>query len=227
MARMPRLVVPGYPHHVTQRGNRKLQTFFSENDFRAYVNLIAEMKERSRVEIWAYCLMPNHVHLVAVPSHEDGLAEMMQHSHRRYARRVNKRENWQGHLWQERFHSILMDERHLFAAVRYIELNPVAAGLCNAATDWPWSSVHAHVRREDDKIVTVQPMLKRVPHWSDYLAWQEDSEAIKNLRANVKSGRPVGDDRFINRLEELTGRKLRKSKPGPRQLKSEKKRETN
>lgn len=215
MARKPRLIVPGCPHHLTQRGNRKLQTFFDDRDYRAFVDLLVETKARANVEVWAYCLMPNHVHLVAVPSEERDIPQLMQHSFRRYALRVNKRENWQGHLWQERYYSVAMDERHLQAAVRYVELNPVEASLCGAPWDWRWSSAGAHLRGEDDPLVTVGPLLERFPDWQRYLSDTADTDAIADLEANAKSGYPVGDESFIDHLEKVTGRTIRKKKPGP------------
>jgi len=111
MARMPRLVVPNYPHHVTQRGNRRMKTFFSAADYNYYLELITKYKEEVGVEILAYCLIPNHVHFVAVPHETDGLAHLFREVHRYYSRYINFRENWKGHLWQERFHSFVMDEQ--------------------------------------------------------------------------------------------------------------------
>lgn len=227
MARMPRLVVPGYPHHVTQRGNRKLPTFFCDEDYRVYIEMAADMKERSGVELWAYCLMPNHVHYVVVPLDVTGLSTFMQHLHRRYARRINRREDWQGHLWQERFYSVPMDEHHLMAAVRYIERNPVDAMLCGKASDWRWSSVHAHLRGEDDTLVTVQPMLERVSDWPGYLAGESDADALKNLRDNARCGRPAGNATFVDELEAVTGRRIRKKKPGPPRRTSYEQKESN
>ena len=107
---MARFVAPGYPHHVTQRGNRRQKTFFSDEDYRYYIELLAEYSKAYWTEIWAYCLMPNHVHLVMVPSEEDGLRATLGEVHRRYTRYVNFRKGWRGHLWQERFHSFVMDE---------------------------------------------------------------------------------------------------------------------
>ena len=113
--------------------------------------------------------MPNHVHLVVVPSCEDGLAKAMKVAHQTFTQRVNRREGWVGHLWQGRYHSEIMDEDHLAAAVRYIELNPVRAGLCSKPEDWPWSSVHAHNAQRDDDLVVTEPMKRRIPNWQDYL----------------------------------------------------------
>lgn len=170
MARMPRLVVPDYPHHVTQRGARRMTTFFSEDDYRYYLDLVAQHKHDAGVEVWAYCLMPNHVHFVVVPKEEDSLARLFKEVHRRYTRYVNFREGWKGHLWQERFHSFVMDERYLLATVRYVELNQVNAKLCNLVEEWMWSSAGPHILGCDDPVVSVLPMLERITDWRSYLS---------------------------------------------------------
>ena len=216
MPRMSRLVVPGYPHHVTQRGGRRQTTFFCTEDYRVYRQLLANAREGAGISVWAYCLMPNHVHLIVVPSHGDSLAAFFREAHRRYTRRVNLREGWQGHLWQERFHSSVMDEAHLLAAVRYTELNPVRAGLCEHAADWAWSSVHAHQAGSDDTLVTVRPMLDRIHDWQRYLQTEIFPAELEAIRRNAKTGRPLGGDDFVRQLENLTGRRLRLAKPGRR-----------
>ncbi|MCG8369049.1 MAG: transposase [Proteobacteria bacterium] len=215
MPRLARVVVPDYPHHVTQRGSRKQRTFYRRSDYRAYLRMIAERKSDVGVVIWAYCLMPNHVHFVATPATEYGFARLFHNVHRRYARRINVREGWRGHLWQERFFSVPMDEEHLLAAVRYVELNPVRARLCEDPADWPWSSVHAHQRSEDDQIVTVAPMMQRVSDWDAYLSTIDSAETTESIRKHTCTGRPLGDDSFVDRMELLTGRRLKKRRPGP------------
>ena len=135
MARMARVVVPDYPHHVAQRGNRRQKTFFCDDDYPYYIDLIAEYSKQSEIDVWAYCLMPNHVHIVRVPKEEDGLRATPGEAHRRYTRHINFRKAWRGHLWQERFHSFTMDERYLLSTVRYVERNPVAARLCYQPED--------------------------------------------------------------------------------------------
>lgn len=203
MPRMARLVVPDYPHHVTQRGNRKQKTFFCDEDYLAYLALLNEHRVRAEVEIWAYCLMPNHVHLVIVPRQKDGITKLLRIAHHRYALRINTRNGWQGHLWQERFHSFVMDERHLLAAVRYIELNPVRAGFCRRPDQWRWSSVHAHWHGRPDPIVNVSPMRERISDWAKYLSDSNDGPTDDDLRQHTKAGRPAGDPEFIARLETL------------------------
>src|SRR5262245_38180550 len=145
MARMPRVVVPGLPHHICQRGNRRQRTFFSEEDYRLYKELLASRCAIEGTSIWAYCLMPNHVHLIAVPTKPDGLARAIGEAHRRYTREVNSRGRWTGYLWQGRFASFPMDELHLSRPVRYVLMNPVRSGLAPSPSDWPHSSWRAHV----------------------------------------------------------------------------------
>jgi putative transposase len=216
MARIARVVVPGVPHHVTQRGNRRLDTFFNDDDCRAYIDLLAEHAAAAEVAVWAYCLMPNHVHLILVPQDEDGLRKALGEAHRRYTRRVNVREGWRGHLWQERFHSFAMDEGHLLAAARYVELNPVRAKLKRRARDWRWSSARAHLAGEDDALVTAAPLLERVPDWRAFLAGGLEADALEALRRHTRTGRPLGSAAFLERLEARLGRRLRPGKPGPK-----------
>ena len=142
-ARMPRLaraVAPGLPHHVTQRGNRRQKAFFSTDDYLLYLALMSEWCDRYGVDIWAYCLMPNHVHLIAVPPDEKALRWAIGEANRHYARAINQRQGWRGYLWQGRFASVPMDEGHTLAAARYVELNPVRARLADTPEGWAWSS---------------------------------------------------------------------------------------
>jgi putative transposase len=215
MPRMARLVVPGSPHHVTQRGNRRQRTFFEEADYLAYIGLISELKGKAGIDIWAYCLMPNHVHFIVVPKHKQSLAKLFGVAHHRYSRLVNSAHGWLGHLWQERFHSFVMDEEHLLTAVRYVELNPVRAGLCMQPEDWRWSSASAHINCWPDRLIGVSAMSERVSDWRRYLSEDEAPASLDVLRRHTKSGRPAGDKKFIEQLEELTGRRLQRLKPGP------------
>lgn len=215
MARFPRIVVPGVPHHVTQRGARKMKVFFTRADYRSYIAILARQAESHALDLWAYCLMPNHVHLIVVPATERGLSRPIGEAHRRYATLINRREGWTGHLWQERFASFPMDEPHLVAAIRYVLLNPVRAGLVETATDWPHSSARAHVLGMPDKLVNCAPATERVPDWPDFLS-QTDSSKTKALRLHGHTGRPLGSDQFIAALERVTGRRLRPRRVGPK-----------
>lgn len=174
MERMDSAVAPGIPHHVTQRGNRRQQTFFNDEDYLAYLAYLELMSEWCRnysVKTWAYFLMPNHVHLIVVPETKEGLKLAIGEAHRRYTRRINFREGWRGHLWQGRFSSFILDERYLMACARYIERNPVRSGLVKKPEDWPWSSAGSHIKGVDDILVTTEPLLNLVrKSWKSFLS---------------------------------------------------------
>ncbi len=155
MARIARFVVPGLPHHVTQRGNRRETVFFSDADYELYRDLLAQQTRRHEVAVWSYCLMPNHVYLILTPASREGLGRALGETHRRYSAVVNARLRVTGHLFQSRFGSVAMDEDHLMAAARYVALNPVRARLVARADDWRWSSARAHLQGRDDGLVTV------------------------------------------------------------------------
>ena len=216
MARIARVVVPGIPHHITQRGNRRMDTFFTEADYREYLYLMAEWCNRCKVQVWSYCLMTNHVHLIVVPESEDGLRRAIGEAHRRYTRYLNFQKGWKGHLWQGRFGSFLMDEQYLLATARYIELNPVRAGIVKRPEDYKWSSAQAHLQGEDDILVKVKPLLAIVPDWRELLLSDLGPEEYETLRRHERSGRPLGSDNFMAKMENLTGRVLRRQKPGPK-----------
>lgn len=215
MVRIARVIATGIPHHVTQRGNRRLTTFFGEEDYNAYIDLMAEWCGKCGVEIWAYCLMPNHVHLIAVPESEDGLRRGIGEAHRRYSRMINFRQDWRGHLWQGRFASFPMDESYLLAAVRYVELNPVRAGLVQDRASWQWSSARAHLAGLDDQLVKVAPLLGMVGDWNLFLSAATDEE-MEKIRRHERSGRPLGSESFVERLESTLDRILKSGKPGPK-----------
>jgi len=216
MTRIARVVAPGYPHHITQRGNRRQRTFFGAADYRAYLALMAAWCAKQKVKVLAYCLMPNHVHLVAVPREAQGLARAIGEAHRRYTRRINFRKEWRGYLWQGRFGSCVMDREHCLAAARYIERNPVRAGLVKRAWEWPWSSAAAHVSGRGDALVAAGgPLAAEVSNWRRFLMSEDDAEEAYALRSHLRTGRPLGDEAFVARLEKALGLMLRRRKPGP------------
>jgi len=215
MARLARIVVPGCPHHVTQRGNRREPIFFESGDQEIYRDLLAEHCSKSSVGVWAYCLMPNHVHLVLVPNDVTGLARALGDTHRRYTTFVNARGGWHGHLFQNRFASVAMDEFHLVAAVRYVSLNPVRARLVARAQDWPWPSVRAHLAEQDDELVAIAPILSRVSDFATLIAPDTgDEPAFASIRAAEGTGRPLGNAQFIEGLERILGRPIARRAPG-------------
>ena len=215
MPRTARIVVPGVPHHVTQRGNRRQQVFFGPDDFARYTELIADGCREARVEVLAWCLMPNHVHLVLVPEATTGLAAALSSAHQRYTWLINRRNGWQGHLWQSRFFSCPLDDPHLLAVVRYVELNPVRAKLAPSPEQWRWSSVRGHVSGHGDRLVpqAMPPSLRAIPDWRAFLAEAIVDDEAERIRAHQVKGRPLGGPEFLSRIEALTGRRLQ---PKPR-----------
>lgn len=139
MPRLARTVCAEVPHHITQRGNRREDVFFSDKDRVAYLSWLADYTEKHRVDVLAYCIMTNHIHLVAVPSTEEGLHQALKPLHMRYAQRINRLKRWKGHLWQGRFFSSALDEDYLWAAIRYVERNPIRAKIVRKAENYPWS----------------------------------------------------------------------------------------
>jgi len=216
MARLARLVIPGLPHLVTQRGNGRARTFFGDDDYELYRDLLAEHCRTAGVEVWAWCLMPNHVHLILVPSDADGLRRALAAVHRRYAGAIHTRRRRTGHFWQGRFGAVAMDEDHLAAALRYVSLNPVRARLVTRAQDWRWSSTRAHLAGKDDGITARAPIRERFPRFADLLVAEPDADMFSRLRAAESIGRPLGNDRFLARIERATSRRLKPGKRGPK-----------
>ena len=201
---------------MTQRGNRRQTTFFEDSDFALYRDLLAEAARRAGTEVWSYCLMPNHVHLIVVPSDEDGLRRTFAEAHRRYTGFINARHRWTGHLWQGRYGAVAMDDQHLVHAARYVALNPVRARLCGRADEWEWSSARAHLAAKDDHLATVAPLLERVGDFVEFLGGEEDQRATRALRMAETTGRPLGNAAWISELERATGRVLAPQKRGPK-----------
>ncbi|MFL6844067.1 MAG: transposase [Allosphingosinicella sp.] len=209
MPRIARIVVPEIPHHVTQRGNRRQRTFFNEGDYALYRHLLAEGCARAGTRVWAWCLMPNHVHLVLVPSHEDGLRAALGEAHRRYTRFVNAREGWRGHLWQERFASFPMDEEWLIACARYVALNPVRAGLVRSPEQWRWSSARAHLGlAAGDGLTEIDALGGRVRDWRPLLGTELEERPLTVIRGRERTGYALGGDAFLGRLADLLGRSV-------------------
>lgn len=210
-----RLVVEGFPHHVTQRGVRRQRTFFGDRDYRAYLDIARAQLDKPELRVLAYCLMPNHVHFVVIPHSVRALSAYFREVHKRYARRTNSLNDWQGHLWQQRFFSVVMDERHCASAMRYVELNPVRAGLAKRATDWPWSSAQANIGAVADELVDTARTREIVPNWAEYLANSPAETELASIRRQTRIGRPEGDKAFLDFLELRTGRPVWRKKPGP------------
>lgn len=211
--RTARLVAENTPHHILQRGNRRQDVFFSDKDKEAYLKILKEQCHFYDVEIWAYCLMDNHIHLILTPHSENELGKAVGETHKRYTRMVNFRQGWRGYLWEGRFKSFILDERYLYAAVRYVERNPVRMGLTRMAEDYPWSSAYDHVNNKDSSLLTHFYLLDEIKNWSSYLREEDRKEDLKLFRRHGQTGRPLGSSDFIIELArklkvDLTPRRL-------------------
>jgi len=219
MSRVARIVAPGFPHHITQRGNRRADVFETEADREAYLRFLRTYCEKRGLSIWAYCLMTNHIHLVAVPAKEASMSEAMRDTHTVYAMYFNTRTQLSGHVWQGRFYSCVLDDAHLWAAVRYVETNPVRAGLVKRAEEYPWSSAVSHCeRRHDDILAADLPLLEDISDWSAWLHEPFENEDIvyTTLRQRTHTGRPCGSLTFLESLEQRVGRAIRPKPRGPK-----------
>ena len=220
MARIARIVIPDLPHHIIQRGNRNQTVFFSDSDKATYKEILFEQIKKHGISIWAYCLMDNHVHLISVPEEINSLSKGVGETNRRYTRMINFRKGWKGYLWQGRFVSYPLDKKYLYAAVKYIENNPVNSGLVKNAEDYPWSSAQAHVYKTKDPLLSDNFLTKEIKNWENYLQNEtrekSEKEDISLLIKHAKTGRPLGDKNFLTKLENFTKRNLIKQKPGPK-----------
>lgn len=212
MPRHSRWVFAGVPHHVTQRGSHRQTVFYRDSDRTTYLDWLREYCERYAVKILAYCLMNNHVHLIVVPSTSDGLAKVFRPLHSRFAARVNNHKDWTGHLWQARYFSAVLDEAYLHAATRYVERNPVRAGMVARAEDFRWSSAAAHCGEFDDPLLDDPAKwyldVRPGPGWSDWLLVHDDQAQIDTIRKQTHLGAPCGSDAFVQRLEAEHGLSL-------------------
>ncbi len=212
MPRQARVVFPNIPHHIIQRGNRREDVFFSDNDRKQYLEWLKEYCKEQKVEILAYCLMTNHIHLLAVPSTEDGLQRVLKPLHMRYAQKINREREWKGHFWQGRYFSSPLDGEYLLFTTRYIERNPIRVKKVRKAENYKWSSARGHCGIIQDDILTKKMKwlnkYKGIDNWRQWLSIKEEKEKTDLIRRNTEKGIPTGSVRFIRRLEKLSDRVL-------------------
>ena len=212
MPRIARIVIPDVPYHVTQRGNNRQDVFFTDDDRRFYLETLREQSEKFGLDVLGWCLMTNHVHLVAVPRRPDSLAKAAGRADWLYARAINRLHRRSGHLWQNRFYSCALDETHVVTAMRYVEQNPVRAKACRSAWAYRWSSASAHVTgRDASGLLLLKPWLGDWPpgEWRKMLKEGLEESAVATLRQFTHRGRPLGTDAFLSRMESLIGRRVR------------------
>lgn len=217
MPRIARVVLPQVPYHVTHRGNRRTATFLDDVERRRYLDLVLEVAPGAGIRVWAYCLMLNHVHWILVPDHPDSLATGIGRAHGRYAAWFNHRHDWRGHLWSSRYFSTALDDRYLWFAARYVESNPMRAGLVANALDYPWSSAAANALGTHDRLLDPKrPFAKHPEDWATWLRAGGGSEARNDdlIRRNTLTGRPTGSEAFVRHVEDELGRALVVRRPG-------------
>ena len=211
MVRLARVVLPGIPHHITQRGVRSIRIFFNKEDRIQYLNLLYTAGILFEIDYLAYCLMDNHVHIVAIPQKEYSFAEAFSSAHRQYTRKINLRFNKKGHFFQGRFFSVPLDSEHTDYAITYVEQNPVRAGICQNACDYIWSSA-----RYNSRLIDSDPLISSPRSTPNTLYSVNKQQVIEAIRKSTHTGRPLGNSAFLEFAEQLSGKKLHFSKRGPK-----------
>jgi putative transposase len=212
MPRLARIVIESVPHHITQRGNNRQDVFFVDDDRRAYLKILAEESAKYGLIIDGYCLMSNHIHLIATPKNQQSLSKTVGRTHFRYSQYINRMHGRSGHLWQNRFYSCPLGREHFWPAMRYVETNPVRARIVGKAWDYPWSSASEHIGKETAIRVIDVRRWKSILYnrdWKRNLKAGCTEQEIKAVRCGTQVGRPLGTDNFISKLEKTVGRRLR------------------
>jgi putative transposase len=212
MPRLARIVISDIPHHITQRGNNKQDVFFVDDDRTAYLRFLKEQAARFGVTIEGYCLMTNHIHIIATPSKENALAKVMGKTNLLYSQYINFMHKRSGHLWQNRFYSCPLDERYFYATLSYIERNPVRAKMTRSPIAYRWSSASAHTDGEDEfGLMNTERWRQQSAgiDWKTVLRKGMEVQETNKIRIYCRTGRPLGSDSFISKLESIIGRRLR------------------
>ena len=211
MPRVARIVLPGLPHHITQRGNNRQDVFFVDSDRVRYLEILSKQCALYGLTVEAYCLMTNHIHIIATPSKEASLSKAVGRTHFLYTQYINRMHNRSGHLWQNRFSSCAMDDAHYLTAVRYVERNPVRARMVRKPWRYAWSSAAAHIGRgASTGVLDMEHWIEQTAglDWEDFLI-ESDGEGVDAIRLATHRGRPLASDSFLSKLETKLNRRLR------------------
>lgn len=211
MPRKGRIVLEGLPHHVTQRGNNQQDVFFVDDDREVYLELLKKQSQLFGLDVLSYCLMTNHIHIVAIPQTADSLAKAVGRTHLLYTQYINKMHKRSGHLWQNRFFSCPIGDSYVFQTIQYVENNPVRAAMCERAIDYKYSSAKAHIEGYDPAIMVNLRWWRNnwQGNWGEYLSDQIEDEYVGKLKVATSRGRPLANDSFMSKIEKITGRRLR------------------
>lgn len=214
MARQARIVLPNTLHHITQRGNRGDNVFLQKEDYRTYLDILKEQCDRFNVSIYSYCLLPNQIHLILEPKEAELMARAVGETHRRYTNHVNARENWSGHLFQNRFFSYAMDEQHGLRAARFIESLPVTLKIAPKPENYLWSSAKSRIKIASNNFLKNFQSFHSVQNWESYLARPMDPKEMNQIQLHLQTGRPRGSDLFLDNIEREIDRPVRPQKRG-------------
>lgn len=205
-------MVLDFPHHITQRGNNRQDVFFVDDDRKVYLELLQEQSEKNGLSVMGYCLMTNHVHLIAIPRSEEALAKAIGRTHFIYTQYINRFHGRSGHLWQGRFYSCALDDQHFWLAMRYIEQNPVRAKICRRPWRYGWSSASAHVDENyQSELLNLSDWYEMISagEWRNSLQQELKESETQKLRSSTHTGRPLGSDSFLSKVERILGRRVR------------------
>ena len=212
MPRIARVVVPGHPHHITQRGNYRQDIFVDDTDRDKYLSLLHKESNKYGLKLLAYSLMSNHVHFIGMPKNEESLGNVFKYVNMKYSQYFNRKIGKGGHLFQGRFFSSVMDERYTLACARYIERNPVRAKMVKRPQGWQWSSARVHCSIEKKDILKVNELFdyvgKKGRDWQDFIEEHDYLQEIKEIRQQTIRGRPLGNGTFLKKLEKKLNRSL-------------------
>ena len=218
MARQARIVLSNTAHHITQRGNRGEHIFFEKADYQSYLDILTEQCQRFKVSLLSYCLLPNQIHLIAVPQKAELMARAIGETHRRYTNHINERQNWRGHLFQDRFFSYPADEQNSLRAARFVETMPVTAGIAPKPENYLWSSAKCRIKVIENPILRPFRSFHAIHNWGDYLNRPMDPNELKIIQTHLQTGRPRGSDLFLDNIEAQIGRPVRPQKRGRKPL---------
>lgn len=216
MPRIARITAADYPHHITQRGNNRAVVFFDDEDRQTYLKLLSGYANKYHIAIWAYCLMDNHIHLLAVPETETALSRGIGLTNLMYTQYLNRKLKQSGRIWQNRFFSCVVEnDQYLWSVARYIERNPLKVALAESAELYRWSSAKAHITGTSDPLLNATPWLSPEERsaYAEFVR-DEDEETDNAIRRATRTGRPYGTDQFIDQLEFRLNQQLRPKKPG-------------